>query len=84
MHPKFIELGLGGDRHWLSDPISWLRVMGNENWKRNWFSQNLSNNDPKKNMRHDFYDISMIIFVKDKMTKTGTANLSKCAPKFYF
>ena len=53
------------------------------NGKRNLFSLNWSDNDSKKNRMHDFYDI-VFARVGDKMTKTGTADLMKCASKIYF
>ena len=47
------ELGLGGDGHWLSEPTTWLRIMGKEIY--------FHKTDPimlqKKNGLQDFYDI---------------------------
>ena len=54
------------------------------NGKGNLFSQNWSDNDAKKNGLPDFYDIFLFARVGDKMTKTGTADLMKCASKIYF
>ena len=46
-------------------------------------SQNWCDNDAKKKMLQDFYDF-LFARVGDKMTKTGTADLMKCASKIYF
>ena len=50
---KVCELGLRGDRHWLLEPTSWLRLTG----KKNLLSQNWSNSDAKNNRLYDFYHI---------------------------
>ena len=52
--------------------------------KRNLLSQNWSDNDAKKNRLHDFLRSFLFARVGDKMTKTGTADLMKCASKIYF
>ena len=54
-----------------------------DNEKRNSFSLNWSDNDAKKNRQQTFYDISLCR-VKDKMPKTGTADLIKCSSNVYF
>ena len=47
--------------------------------KRTLFPQNWSDNDAKKYRLQDIFAC-----VRDKMTKTGTADLMKCASKIQF
>ena len=50
------------------------------NRKRFFFSQNWFDNDAKKRFQRYF----LFAPVEDEMTKTGTADLVKCASKIYF
>ena len=63
------------------------------NGKRNLFSKNWSDNDAKKKKKKKkkkkekatrFLRYILFAGVGDKMTKTGTADLMKCASKIYF
>ena len=54
------------------------------NGKRTFFSPFWSNNDAKKNRLQDLLQYFLSARVGDKMTKTSTADLMKCASKIYF
>ena len=47
--------------------------------KRTLFPQNWSDNDAK-----EFYDFFLFACVRDKLTKTDTVDLMKCASKIHF
>ena len=49
---NFANLASGEDGHWLSEPTTCFKIMGKE-----FFLQNWSNNNAKKNRLQDFYDI---------------------------
>ena len=51
--------------------------------KRTLFPQNWSDTDAKK-YRLKIFMIFLFACVRDKMTKTGTADLMQCASKIYF
>ena len=54
--------------------------LAQNNGKNNLFSQNWSKNNARKYRQQDFYDIFKLhMYVKDKMAKSGTADLMKCA-----
>ena len=52
--------------------------------KRTLFPQNWSDNDAKTYRLQDFYDVFLFACVRDKMTKTSTADLNECASKIHF
>ena len=70
---KFCKLGLGGDRHWLSEPTICFRIMGKEIC----FHKIGPIMMPKKTRLHDFYDVFFFACVGDKMT-----DHMKCASIF--
>ena len=79
MHPQILRTW-SRERHALA-----IRVhnLFQNNWKRNSFSQNSSDDDAKRNRLQDFLYF-LFARVGDKMTKTGTADRMKCASKINF
>ena len=75
---RFCELGLGGDRHWLSEPTTCFRIIGQE-----LCFHKIGPIMMPKRIGYKISTIFLFVHVRDKMTKTGTAGRMKCASKIY-
>ena len=75
MYPQILQIWLRG-RQALA--VGAHNLFQN-NGKRNLFSKNWSDNDATR-----FVQCFWFAHVRDKMTKTSTADLKKCASKLYF
>ena len=78
---NFVNLacGVGGDRHRLSEPTKYFRIMG--------IKICFHKIGPIMMSKRIGYTISTIFLfarVGDKMTKPGTGDVMKCASKIYF
>ena len=79
MHPQICELGLRGDRHWLSKPTTCFRIIRREIC----FYKTSPIMMPKR-IGYKISTIFLFARVGDKMAKTGTADRMKCASKSIF
>ena len=57
--------------------------MAQNKGKRNLFSQNWSDNNARKK-GYKIPTVFLICCIREKMSKTGTADLMNCASKIYF
>ena len=80
MYPQILRTWPRGDRHCLSEPITCFRIMGKEIC----FHKIGPIMMPKRIGYKIFLPYFLFARVGDKMTKTGTADLMKCASKSIF